>query len=169
MGVIFQNNDYPPERIANSIDRILESSKLCSMATLSEDRTSHINVAYFCYNAGLEFFFISEAITIHSRNIMLNPSMSIAIYDSQQHWDDWKAGIQLFGNCRLANKKQSKEGAGLYKTRFPDYAKWLHSLGRTVASELVPPFYVFVPDKVKILDEEDFGEETYVEAQILRD
>ena len=169
MGVIFQNNDYPPERIANSINLILESSKLCSMATLSADRTSHINVAYFCYNERLEFFFISESTTIHARNIMLNPSMSIAIYDSHQSWDDWKTGIQLFGNCRLATKKISKEGGGLYKKRFPDYAKWLHSLGRAVASDLVPPFYVFVPDKVKILDEENFGEETYVEAQILRD
>ena len=70
---------------------------------------------------------------------------------------------------RSTDKEEFTHGSELYKERFADYRKWLHSLGRAVAKSVVPPFYVFRPNRVKILDEEDFGEETYVEAAIMRD
>lgn len=168
MQVRLQHADYPTDRIAESAARILEASELCAMATIHGDNVSHINTAYFCYDNRLQFFFLSKASCVHSTNIATNPSMAIAIYDTHQPWDDWKTGIQLFGTCRITHSEEAKEATTLYKARFPDYAKWLHSLGRAVASSRVPSFYIFIADRLKILDEEEFGEDRYVESCIVR-
>lgn len=169
MQVRFDHAEYPTDRIAKSVARILELTQLCSMATVSEGNTSHINAAYFCYDDRLDIYFVSQGSSIHIKNIATNPSMALSIFDTHQPWDDWKMGLQLFGTVRSTDKHEFKYGSELYKERFPDYKKWLHSLGRAVASSVVPPFYVFRPTHVKILDEEDFGEETYVEATIIHD
>ena len=169
MQIRFDHAKYPTERIAQSVARILESTELCSMATVYEGNVSHINTGYFCFDDRLDIYFVSQASSVHIRNIATNPSMAMCIFDTHQSWDDWKTGLQFFGTARSTDKQEFKHGSELYKARFPDYKKWLHSLGRVVLSTAIPPFYVFTPTRVKILDEEDFGEETYVEAAIMRD
>ena len=168
MPVRFDHAKYATDRIAKSVARILEATQLCSMATVHEGN-SHINTAYFCYDDRLDIYFVSEASSVHIQNIATNPSMAVCVFDTHQPWDDWKVGLQFFGTARSTDKHEFKHGSHLYKERFPDYKKWFHSLGRALASSVVPPFYVFTPTRVKILDEEDFGEETYVQASILRD
>lgn len=169
MKVRFDHAEYPTERIAKSVARILEGTQLCSMATVYQGNISHINAAYFCYDDRLDIYFVSQLSSTHVQNIETNPSMAVSIFDTHQPWDDWKAGLQFFGTSRATDKPEFKHGSELYKERFPDYKKWLHSLGRAVASSVVPPFYLFIPTRVKILDEEDFGEETYVDAAIKHD
>lgn len=169
MQVSFDQAEYPSDRIAKSVARILEATQLCSMATVSEGNISHINTAFFCYDDRLDIYFVSQVSSVHTQNIARNPSMAVSIFDTHQPWDDWKMGLQFFGTARSSDKHEFKHGGELYKERFPDYKKWLHSLGRAVAKSAVPPFFVFRATRVKILDEEDFGEETFVEATIIRD
>ena len=169
MKVRFDHAEYTTDRIAKSVERILEATQLCSMATVSEGNVSHINTAYFCFDDRLDIYFVSQLSSVHIRNIATNPSMAVSIFDTHQPWDDWKTGLQFFGTVRSTDKHEFKHGSELYKKRFPDSKKWLHSLGQSVASSVVPPFYLFTPARVKVLDEEDFGEETFVEAAIKRD
>lgn len=168
MNVRFESSEYPSARIAESVTRILESTQLCSMATIRGD-TSYIHTAYFCYDSRLHVYFVSQLSSVHVQNIADNPSTAVSVFDTRQPWDDWKLGLQFFGETRPTSKDEFKHASELYKVRFPDYKKWLHSLGRAVASTMVPPSYLFVPSRVKILDDEDFGEETYVVAAIARD
>lgn len=168
MQVRFDHADYATDRIAKSVTRILEATQLCSMATVGDRLVGHINTAYFCFDDRLDIYFVSQESSVHIQNLAANPSMAISIFDTRQAWDDWKVGLQFFGTARSTDKNEFKHGSELYKERFPDYKKWLHSLGRAVARDVVPPFYLFRPDRVKILDEEDFGEEEFVEALIMR-
>jgi len=137
------------------------------MAT-NRDDTSYIHTAYFCFDDHMHMYFVSQLSSVHVQNIEKNPSTAASVFDTRQPWDEWKLGLQFFGESRATNKDEFKHASELYKLRFPDYKKWLHSLGKAVASTVVPPFYVFVPTRVKILDENEFGEETYVEATIHR-
>ena len=165
--VEFQSDGYSSLEIEQSLSEVLQKNSLCSMATVAKDQTSYINTAYFCFSNQYEIFFLSSKTSNHSRYLLSNDSLAMSVYDSHTPWDDYKAGVQLFGSCSQGNKTQLHIGSELYKKRFPDYKKCLHSLGEMVH---VNHFflYLFIPNRVKILHEERFGEEIYVEAKIKR-
>ena len=114
-------------------------------------------------------FFVSSEDAKHSRNIKERSSMAVAVFDSDQNWDDWKTGLQLFGTCAVARGRDAGVGAKLYKKRFPAYARWLHGLGRAVGHSSASPFFIFVPESLKVLHEEVLGEETFVTISLSRD
>lgn len=150
------------------VQGVLDKVTLCTMATVNQDDTAHINTAFFCVDSAWRLFFISSESAQHSRNIKERSSMAVTVFDSNQAWDDWKIGLQLFGTCALARGRDATLGAKLYKKRFPDYAKWLHGLGRVVGCSGASPFFMFIPESLKILYEEVLGEETFVTLTLSR-
>ena len=95
--------------------------------------------------------------------------MALAVFASDQDWDDWKTGLQLFGTCQIACGRDAELASKLYKKRFPAYAKWMHSIGRGLGYPGVPPFFMFVPEHLKILHEEVLGEEEFVSVALSRE
>jgi len=154
-------------RIKRVAFRILADNVLCSMATVTEDNRAHINTAYFCYSHELEVYFLSHPSSLHCRNLSENPSLGIAVFSPSQRWAGPDRGLQLMGTCRQARGSQAIRAEQLYAKRFRSYARWRKGLKRTDAAGEYR-FYRFVCQRLKILDEGEFGGAVFVSATVKR-
>ncbi len=159
-------------RVRRSVRRILRGSVLCSMSTVAPGNRAHINTAYFAYSPDLELYFLSDPGSLHCRNLERNPSMAIAIFRSDQVWGRLDRGMQLFGTCREAKGRQAGLARRLYGKRFPAYLRYLLGTSpedRRAAAQLRSyGSYRFIPRRVKILDEREFGDGVFVVATVAR-
>jgi uncharacterized protein YhbP (UPF0306 family) len=162
----------PERRIWNALSGILSRNRLCSISTVTPGGRAHVNSAFFAVSPHLEFYFLSDPGSLHCRNLLENPSMAMAIFDSHQRWDAPGRGIQLMGKCYRARGKRAERAAQFYGDRFPQFARWMK--GRTKADRRRATllrsyaFYRFVPTRVKIFDEAEFGGAAFVIAAIHR-
>ena len=163
---------FPDKSIQRSVFRILRDSALCSMSTVAPGNRAHINTAYFCYSPDLNFYFLSDPDSLHCKNLERNPSMAMMVMNSSQTWGGGDRGIQLFGACHRVRGPAAKEAERRYGSRFPGYATWLRRTdraGRRGADLLRSyAFYRFVPTRIKILDEAEFGGAAFVIAGVTR-
>lgn len=153
-------------RVRGSMFSLLQENVLCSIATVTKHNKAHINDAYFCYSMELRLYFLSDPSSLHCRNILVNPSMAMTIFNSSQKWGGSDRGIQLFGTCSEAKGHQATQAEQLYGERFRAYEKW-----RANESKDQPfryRFYRFVPRKIKVLDEGKFGGGVFVIAAVRR-
>ncbi|TLZ84076.1 MAG: pyridoxamine 5'-phosphate oxidase family protein [Methanobacteriota archaeon] len=160
------------KRIQRSVFRILRDSALCSMSTVAPGNRAHINTAYFCYSPDLNFYFLSDPDSLHCKNLERNPSMAMMVMNSSQTWGGSDRGIQLFGTCHRVRGPAAKEAERRYGSRFPGYATWLRRTDRSGrrGADLLRSyaFYRFVPTRIKILDEAEFGGAAFVIAGVTR-
>ena len=168
MKLTLEPESYSSVPLRLLVHGIFEEVALCTMSTVNHDGTAHVNTAFFCVDSEWRMFFVSSEDTKHSKNIKERSSMAVAVFHSDQAWDDWKTGLQLFGTCSVARGRDVGLGAKLYKTRFPAYAKWLHALGRGIRHSSAPPFFMFIPESLKVLHEEVLGEEIFVTIALSR-
>jgi len=163
---------FPGKRIHRSVFRILRDSALCSMSTVAPGNRAHINTAYFCYSPDLNFYFLSDPDSLHCKNVERNPSMAMMVMNSSQTWGGSDRGIQLFGTCHRVRGPAAKEAERRYGSRFPAYATWLRRTDRSGrrGADLLRSyaFYRFVPTRIKILDEAEFGGAAFVIAGVTR-
>ncbi len=159
--VKFGDNKYADQELQDSICCILDASELCAMATIDQG-TSHIHTAYFVYNELLEIFFLSQQKDRHIQNIMINPSISVAIWNSTTDWGENLQGIQIFGSCRQLNSATDLiNGMGLYLKRFPAFSTIIKHPGE-FADGIASRLYVVKSRKIKLLDEPRFGRRNYL-------
>jgi len=163
---------FPAKRIQRSVFRILRDSALCSMSTVAPGNRAHINTAYVCYSPDLNFYFLSDPDSLHCKNVERNPSMAMMVMNSSQTWGGTDRGIQLFGACHRVRGRAAKEAERRYGSRFPGYATWLRRTDRSGrrGADLLRSyaFYRFVPTRIKILDEAEFGGAAFVIAGVTR-
>ena len=169
MQLTLQPESHSSIPLRSLVQGILNQVALCTMSTVNQDGTAHVNTAFFCADSEWRIFFISKRDAKHSKNIEARSSMGVAVFDTDQSWDDWKTGLQLFGTCAVARGRDALLAAKLYKKRFPAYAAWLHALGRGVGYTGAAPFFMFIPDSLKLLHEEVLGEETFVTIALSRE
>lgn len=152
-------------RLQRSIFRILQETTLCSIATVSGLNKAHINTAYFAYSKDLELYFLSDPGAVHCKNVSINPSMAMTIFNSLQTWGKPDRGLQLFGTCRDAKGVAAAKAERAYARRFPQYARrtaHTHS-DKSEGSRLRSyHFYRFVPNTIKVFDEPEFGSGVFV-------
>ncbi len=158
----------PPEKTGPDDKAILKAKRatlnrtaLCSMATINNDGTPHINTAFFCGDGG-EIFFLSDKRSMHCRNIEKRPRIAIAVFDSHQNWDADKAGMQIYGEAYECDDTSSISAQKLYAKRFPKYASYVKS--QKGKSDPHYKFFVVHIHRFTILDEKRFGEETYISS-----
>jgi uncharacterized protein YhbP (UPF0306 family) len=169
-----QRSDEPvsERRIRTSLFRIIARTQLCSIATVARENRAYINTAFFAYSANLEVYFLSDPESQHCRNLSANPSMAMTIFDSSQPWEKPGRGVQLFGAGSRAVGRQAGVARKVYGARFPAFEKWLKSQtpqGRRQAARLKSyALFRFLPDRVKILDEAEFGGAVFVMAKVQR-
>jgi uncharacterized protein YhbP (UPF0306 family) len=161
---------FSDHRLRRSILRVLRGNVLCSMSTVTRGNSAHINTAYFCYSDALELYFLSDSGSLHCKNLAANPSMAVTVFSSEQTWGNPDRGIQLFGTCREARGPQAKKAGQLYGARFPRYTRLITGLSREEKRQAAQlrsyRFYWFVPHRVKVLDEREFGEGVFVETSV---
>lgn len=150
------------------IQGVFDRVHLCGISTVNPDGTPHINTAFYCVDSAWRLYFVSKRDSMHSKNIAIRSSVAMAVYDSSQEWDDWKVGLQIFGKCRVTVGHEFQLASSLYKERFPDYSRWLHSIGGAIGMADIPPFYVVESDTIKLLYEDALGEENLVSISLSR-
>jgi uncharacterized protein YhbP (UPF0306 family) len=134
----------------------MNASPLCSLATVSAGGRAHINHMYFAWGDRFEVVWISEAESIHSRNLTRNSSAAVTIYDSHQTWGRPDRGIQLFGTAGATKGSTSLNTRRLYGNRFSDYDADSDDL----------PAYRFRPRTIKLFDERSLAGGTLVTARV---
>lgn len=139
--------------------QLLDASTLCAIATVSSRDVAHINTAYFAWGDDLNCVWLSHPAATHSRNLRANPSVAVAVYDSNQSWGNPDRGIQLFGAAREVSGPAELEAKAVYANRFPAYAEDERSAYR---------FYRFRPRRMKLFDEGVLGAGVFVTASIRR-
>ena len=163
---------FSDERIRQSVGRILRENVLCSMSTVTPGNRPHINTAYFCYASDLELYFLSDPSSRHCRNLERNPSLAMTIFRSAQEWGGQDRGLQLFGTCRRTRGAGARDAERCYAARFSPYRKWMKGLSpaerRQAALLRSYAFYRFLPSRIKILDEGEFGGAMFVTAAVVR-
>ena len=165
---LLRGHGYAVGRIERSVERILKSTSLGSLATITAQHGPHVNTVYFCWTGVLELFFLSDPGTVHGMNLADRPEAAMAVFSTKQSWEDDHAGLQLFGKCILADGELGVIAEREYSERFPEYRSWFVQLGQGERRAFPGRFYVFRPRRLKILDESEFGEEVFVEAEVAR-
>ena len=168
LSVDLVGHEYTQDRIERSVERILESTTLCSIASITPKGVPHISTAYFCWTSTLEMFFLSDPASTHIRNLTSNAAAAVTVYSTVQEWDADHFGLQLFGNCAMTRGVARRAAEAGYAERFPGYAHWWACLSASERGSFSSRYYVFRPDRVKVLDEQEFGEEMFIEARIRR-
>lgn len=139
--------------------RLMNASTLCALATVSPGGRAHINHMYFAWNERFEVVWISDADSIHSRNLVRNHSAEITIYDSRQTWGKRDRGITLSGTAAAVEGRASDAARRTYAKRFRDYDAESEGL----------PVYRFRARTVKLFDERALAPVTLVTARVTRD
>jgi|ERR1022692_234053 uncharacterized protein YhbP (UPF0306 family) len=168
MSLELKNAEYASERMSQSVLRILQAVELCSIATVGANDDGYINTAFFCYTPSLDFYFVSDTETIHSQNIARSPKIAIAVFDTHQPWGEPVRGLQLFGDCHLANALESAMALKTHAARFHAYGDYMRALSPLERDKSPYRFYLFRPTTLKIADEAEFGEECFITADIIR-
>jgi uncharacterized protein YhbP (UPF0306 family) len=150
---------YSSDRLERVARRLMNAAPLCSLATVSPGNRAHINHMYFAWSGWFDVYWISDADSVHSKNLLRNRSAAITVYDSKQTWGRPDRGMQLFGMAGVVTGKAAGEAASSYAARFKDFA--------ADASDL--PYYRFRPRTVKLFDERALDPGTLVTARITRE
>jgi uncharacterized protein YhbP (UPF0306 family) len=134
----------------------MNAAPLCSLATVSTGGKAHINHMYFAWSGWFDVYWISDADSIHSKNLLRNRSAAITVYDSKQTWGKPDRGMQLFGTAGVVTGRAAGEAASAYAKRFKDFD--------ADSSDL--PYYRFRPREVKLFDERNLDGGTLVSARV---
>jgi hypothetical protein len=162
---------YPTDRLLGSVTRVLDGNPLCSMATRSEAGTVDINAAFFSYGPDLTLYFLSNPNAAHCRNLTHVPQMAVTVFDSHQRWGDPHAGLQLFGLGGRVLPDRLDQAQASYAARFAGY---FDLVVRPAEASVAPTgpgalhLYSFLPARLKILDEGEFGDEIYITVEVVR-
>ncbi len=134
----------------------MNAAPLCSLATVSPEGKAHINHMYFAWSGWFDVYWISDADSIHSRNLIKNHTAAVTVHDSHQTWGKPDRGMQLFGTAGVVTGRAAGEAAKTYAARFKDFD--------ADSSDL--PYYRFRPRTVKLFDERNLDGGTLVSARV---
>jgi hypothetical protein len=94
----------------------------------------------------------------------------VIVFDSHQGWGEPHAGLQLFGLGGMAPPDRLDQGRAAYAARFKDYFDLVLRAaegGRASTGPAALQLYCFVPTRLKLLDEAEFGDEVYITVAIV--
>ncbi|TMF58096.1 MAG: pyridoxamine 5'-phosphate oxidase family protein [Chloroflexi bacterium] len=134
----------------------MNASPLCALATAWPGGRPHINHMYFAWTSGFDVIWISDPDSRHSRNLSVNRSAAVTIYDSHQTWGGWDRGLQLFGTAGVVTGRTAEQAERAYGARFPSFDPAANSY----------PFYRFRPREIKLFYERILGGGTLVTAKV---
>ncbi len=116
-------------------------------ATLSttDGSTPWSTPVFYCLDDKYNFYFVSQAASLHAKNLLKNPNVAFAIFDS--HAQEGKgSGIQAAGSAYLVEKDEELDEA----------LKWYHSTFIEITKEKITgdsPYRLFkiIPERIYVL------------------
>ena len=163
--VHFGHPEYSDQHLCESISNILDMRTTIAMATVL-DTDSYINTAQFSYNSSLEMFIFTPPSTQHSRNVDINSSISVAIWEEPSVWGTNLRGLQLWGSCERVQKLQLVDAITQYSQRFPEFGRLVQHPTDFARGVTDSRFFVIRVDRAKLLDEPRFGRRNYIELTV---
>ena len=167
LDILTSNKGIKASQISESINRVLEGSTLCSIATVNEQCAPHVNTCFFSYTQDLELFVFTSPHTIHAKNIDNRSACAVNVFSTDQKIGDDLLGAQLFGTAHKLNTTSGLRAFNNYVIRFPVLLSWAASWD-AILKGFESRFYKIIINSGKILDEKAFGKEEYVEFSIKR-
>lgn len=140
------------------------------MATRSAAGVLNVNAAFFACGPSLQLYFLSNPSSAHCRNLAHVAEMAVLVFDSRQEWGMPHAGLQLYGSGGPVPAGEGERARAAYAARFPRYFDLAVRAGEDAEGTsgfAGLRFYRFMPVRVKILDEEEFGDEVYIVADLV--
>ena|SRR5581483_8219512 len=152
---------------------IIESSTYLSLAT-TDGEEPWVNAVFFASDKNLNLYFTSYNDSVHVKNILKNPRVAVAIFDSHIIPGGGRGqGVQIKAMChRVKGSELSEAIEVVYTKRFPDpkeratkdlsieHFSKPDSVGRT------DHIYKIVPEKIYILDKTPGKKDTRVEVAL---
>lgn len=162
----FNHPDYSDQKLNQSIQEILDNNKLLSMATVDNEKKSHINTAYFAFNDKLNLFLITDPATKHAKNIEHNSSVAATVFDSHLGFWTEMQGLQLFGTCYKTPFVHLPNALSCFINRFPVFTELVKKPADMLKKSIIVKFYTIEVKRIKLFDEPNFGEENFVNLTI---
>lgn len=131
----------------------MESTNYCCIATVDK-KGVWANPVYFAWDNKFNLYFISQMRSRHMQNLTKNPTISVAIYKTEQKGD--VLGIQLEGNAKiiLDDKEEIRHAFDTYYGRA--------GKGPDVQGYMNNPTWLYVkiiPEHIYYFDTRFFDEE----------
>jgi uncharacterized protein YhbP (UPF0306 family) len=103
---------------ANNARSVIANNVYLSLATASASRP-WVSPVYYDFDEDFSFYFVSTLDSLHVQNILANPQVAVAIYDSTQPARTGM-GVQIEGIASMVKEDEIPMVIGyLYKRRFP--------------------------------------------------
>jgi uncharacterized protein YhbP (UPF0306 family) len=160
---------HSSEELNNSVSEIISETQLMSLATMLPGSVGPwINSAYFACDDAFNFYWLSEPLSQHSKNISVTPQSAIAIFNSQQTAAGGKRGLQIVGDGTLATGEVRARGLRAYQHRFAGFENTIRTPEDFDRDIIQSKIYCLTAQMIKIFDEPRFGEVVWIEAIVLR-
>jgi len=154
-----QNESYQ-----SKAKRLIGSNKYLVLATCGVDSRPWASPVFFAHDSEYNLYFISAVDSQHCKNIIQNPFVGVAIFDSAQRVGS-SEGVQIEARASMVGKTDIKKIIGLYFRRLSPGSK-AHATEQYNPSDYLEPseFRFF---KVSIIKAYVTGVERRVEVDLL--
>ncbi|MFG3284113.1 pyridoxamine 5'-phosphate oxidase family protein [Streptomyces sp. NPDC048111] len=169
--------DHGPDRtpgflaVTESIDCLLDSTRLLSMATVGDDGAPWSHNAYFAYDFDLHLYCLTRPASGHARNLANSAGrVAVTVADTAQAGTPGtRQGLQLRGHCQVARGAQLARGAEAFGARFPVFAAAARAATEPDPTGSALRLHVFAAQEFKVFDERAFGPDTWISGRIHRE
>lgn len=137
----------------------MQRAKLATIATSHANKPYAVTV-FYCVDENLNFYFLSKASRRHSKEIVKNPHVSMAIAPDSITWGTKVTGLTVEGTCKPLFGSEASAAFKRYTKRFPiaaDLSKEFKEKKhlRKYSHEM----WVVKPKTIKVWDESKYGYE----------
>ncbi|WP_329464390.1 pyridoxamine 5'-phosphate oxidase family protein [Streptomyces sp. NBC_01431] len=156
--------------VTESIECLLDGTRLLSMATVGDDGAPWSHNAYFAYDSDLHLYCLTRPASGHVRNLVNSAGrVSVTVADTGQPGiPGTRQGLQLQGHCELAHGSQLALGIEEFAARYPAFAAAVRDAARPDPSGRALRLFVFTAEEFKVFDERAFGLDTWLTGRIRR-
>lgn len=168
LAVEFEGTRIPSTDVAKSVEAIAAQTSVLSLATGDQSGTPHANMAFFALGPEFDLYFVSEQSTRHGRNAAQRPDASAAIWLSPPEYGEHLQGMQLTGNCAIAQDEVAVAAFEAYSGRFPSFGRDPAMRENYLTGTAPSSLYRFRVSELTLVDEPRLGRRNYLSLRVVR-
>lgn len=144
------------------IEPYLKDERICVVASCENNQPWAATV-FYAYDNDVNIYFLSGLHRRHSKEILNNNRVAVAIAEHRYELGDKVKGIQVEGTCVPLSGVEAAEAFKCFKARFPQVDKLLHinlltdEVSSFPTGTAVHRIWKLTPTRVKVFDEEKYG------------
>jgi len=163
----FDHPQYLDTVLGESITGLLDDCTEFALATTNGDK-AHISIAHFAYNRVLDLYILTPPYSQHIKNLDINPSVALAIWDAKKRFGEEKREIIAFGACERVQKLDMANALRQYSQRFRGLLEIVKHPMDFAKGATDSRLFVVKVSEIRLLDEQRFGKEKYIYLKIKR-